>query len=122
MFMVNVKSAHGLIIKEQFDLWCVGAYSHINKLPFREIPVWKNMNHRGDLVIRPFCLINIIGILFESCGIQLTEIRVFSEVRGWLPDIVKSSPNKLSRRVGRITICDDASFCVFGTPASRTVP
>ncbi|MNE85207.1 hypothetical protein D3C80_1821840 [compost metagenome] len=79
------------------------------------------MNHRGNAVIRPFRLINIIGILREPGGVQLPEVRVLGMVRGRFPDIVEAGPEKLPKGILGVPVTGDAGFCILRAPAGRAV-
>ncbi|MNC78584.1 hypothetical protein D3C75_1308240 [compost metagenome] len=79
------------------------------------------MHHRLGFVIRPFRLIQIIGILGESCRIDLPKIRVLRMIGCRLPNIVEAAPDKLPQGEGGVPVGNNAGLRRLGPPAGWTV-
>ena len=96
--------AKAYTVQKQLHKGRVGTNPHIDQLSFIKIPIRKKMYHRRFPVIRPRRLPHIIGILRETGGIDLPEIRILRMIGRRLADIVKSRPEELSEGKCRIPV------------------
>ena len=79
------------------------------------------MNHRICLVVRPFCHVMIVAVLWKTGGVNLTEIRIFRKIWCRLADIVKTAPDKLTETVITVTVGRYNDVCIFSAPVCGTV-
>ena len=121
MSMINFHDTLTLSLIEEFHFRGIGEDTYIDQLAFIEIPVRQEMYHRFFLIIGPFCLIQVECVFWKAGSIDLSEIRIFGKIWGWLAQIIKAGPEVLSKAELAVAVCDNRVLGIFRSPVCRTV-
>ena len=91
----------------------------IDRLSIFPVPMGEDMKHG---LVRPFALIKVIDIFWESSQVNNTEIAAASgpTVRSGLANVVEPAPYELPGNVGKIDIVTKVLF-VCATPGGVAV-
>ena len=112
--------AFRLSVHEQFHfVSLVVVAPKVNSLTFYPVPVRKEME---GWLVGPFALIEIIGVLRETCQVDDAEITAAGResVRRWFADVVPSRPDVLTR--DEVVVLDEVpSFLLQIAPRSTLV-
>ena len=118
MFVIDLLPAQRLSVYKQFHHRRIGYHTDIHRLSRIEIPVREYVYKR---FLRPRCLIDIVTVLREARGIDLSEIGIAGMVRRRLSDVIKARPQKLSHGKVMIPLLDHAVLRIGCAPAGGAV-
>ena len=111
-------SSEGPAVQEQLGFGTVCHYGNIDQLSRIPVPGDPDMQNG---IASPQAPEQKIGILGKTGGICLSEITGAGMVRGGLPDIVNSAPDKLPHTVRAVEIINDHMPEIRSPPACIAV-